>query len=73
MKSNIFHSDSVWVRGRFVFFSTKKNKKLAKLREETGLPLSKIIELKLKGYEIIKKENRKASNIEDSRERQLPT
>ena len=29
---------------------------LEKLREETGLPLSKIIELKLKGYEIVKRE-----------------
>lgn len=31
-------------------------KELEKLREETGLPLSKIIELKLRGYEIVKKE-----------------
>lgn len=30
-------------------------KKLEKLKDETGLPLSKIIELKMKGY-VIKKE-----------------
>ena len=36
----------------------KEYKKLVKLREETGLSLSKIIELKLKDYEIIKRENK---------------
>lgn len=29
-------------------------KKMEKLKDETGLPLSKIIELKLKGYDIKK-------------------
>ncbi|HDI31443.1 MAG TPA: ribbon-helix-helix domain-containing protein [Thermofilum sp.] len=33
-------------------------KELERLRDETGLPLSKIIELKLKGYEIVKREDR---------------
>jgi len=29
-------------------------KELERIRDETGLPISKIIELKLKGYEIVK-------------------
>jgi len=29
-------------------------KELERMRDETGLPISKIIELKLKGYEIVK-------------------
>jgi len=39
-----------------ILLDEKEYEKLVKLRDETGLPLSKIIELKLKGYEIIKRE-----------------
>ncbi len=41
-----------------ILLDEEEYKKLAKLRDETGLPLSKIIELKLKGYEIVKSKNR---------------
>lgn len=33
----------------------KEAKKLEQLKEETGLPISKIIELRLKGYDICKR------------------
>ncbi len=39
-----------------ILLDEEEYKKLAKLREETGLPISKIIELKLKGYEIVKRQ-----------------
>ena len=39
-----------------ILLDESEYKKLVKLREETGLPISKIIELKLKGYEIVKRE-----------------
>jgi len=39
-----------------ILLDESEYEKLAKLREETGLPISKIIELKLKGYEIVKRE-----------------
>ena len=41
-----------------ILLDEEEYKKLVKLREETGLSLSKIIELKLKDYEIIKRENK---------------
>jgi len=45
-------------------------KKLKKISEETGLPLSKVIELRLKGFEIVKarKEKRDRLSIGEIRE-----
>lgn len=41
-----------------ILLEEEEYRKLVKLREETGLPISKIIELKLKGYEIVKKQQK---------------
>ena len=38
-----------------ILLDEEEYKKLDQIRKETGLPLSKIIELKLKGYEIVKR------------------
>ena len=45
-------------------------KKLKKISEETGLPLSKVIELRLKGFEIVRarKEKRDRLSIGEIRE-----
>ena len=45
-------------------------KKLKKISEETGLPLSKVIELRLKGFEIVRarREKRDRLSIREIRE-----
>ncbi len=45
------------VKKQFCFTVDEKTaKRLEKVREETGIPVSKQVELALKGYKIVKKE-----------------
>ncbi len=43
----------------------KTAKNLERIREETGIPISKQVELALKGYKIIKKKNQKIRRLKN--------
>ena len=43
-----------------ILLDEEEYEKLVKIRDETGLPLSKIIELKLKGFEIVRTGEKKS-------------
>jgi len=60
MRFNVIYGDwmSKGKRQVTILLDGELVKELERLRDETGLPLSKIIELKLKGYEIVKREDR---------------
>ena len=43
-----------------ILLDEEEYEKLVKIRDETGLPLSKIIELKLRGFEIVRIREKKS-------------
>jgi len=60
MTLNVNHGNSMGKKRVCILLDEKEYEELVKIRDETGLPLSKIIELKLRGYEIVKVREKKS-------------
>ena len=60
MTLNVSHGGSMGKKQICILLDEEEYEKLARIRDETGLPLSKIIELKLKGFEIVRVREKKS-------------
>jgi len=57
---NVGRGGSMGKKQVCILLDEEEYEKLVKIRDETGLPLSKIIELKLRGFEIVRIREKKS-------------
>jgi len=57
---NVIHGGLMGKKQVCILLDEEEYEKLVKIRDETGLPLSKIIELKLRGFEIVRTGEKKS-------------